>query len=188
MAMNNMDWKLLSSEYLHRDTWLTARKDVCETPDGRIVEPYYVLEYNDWVNGLALTEDGQAIMIRQYRHGVRKTIIEIPAGTMDDTDPSPAFAMERELMEETGYSFKEIIPLGSVSANPGSTNNLTHMFLATGGVKVREQQLDHNEQIEVVLMSMEELQQLIKDNQLLQSLHVTCVFYALMHLNRLQMK
>ncbi|SHM70614.1 8-oxo-dGTP pyrophosphatase MutT, NUDIX family [Chitinophaga jiangningensis] len=186
--MNNMDWKLLSSEYLHRDTWLTARRDKCETPDGRIVDPYYVLEYNDWVNGLALTEDGQAIMIRQYRHGLKQTLIEIPAGTMDDTDPSPAFAMERELMEETGYAFREIIPLGAVSANPGSTNNLTHMFLATGGVKVKEQELDDNEQIEIELMSIEALQQLILENKLLQSLHVTCVFYALQHMGRLQFK
>ncbi|NIG54289.1 NUDIX hydrolase [Chitinophaga sp. Cy-1792] len=186
--MNNMEWKIVSSEYLHRDHWLTARKDTCLTPDGKTVSPYYVLEYSDWVNGLAFTEDGQAIMIRQYRHGLGRTLIEIPAGTMDDTDPDPKFAMERELLEETGYAFKEIISLGSVSANPGSTNNLTHMFLATGGVKVKEQQLDDNEEIEIVLMSVEELQQLIRDNQLLQSLHVTCVMYALLHLGRMEMK
>ncbi|WP_143310457.1 NUDIX hydrolase [Chitinophaga vietnamensis] len=186
--MSNLDWKTLASEYLFKSPWLTARKDKCETPSGKIIEPYYVLEYNDWVNGVALTEDGQVIMIRQFRQGIGKTLLEIPGGTMDATDPSPEFAMERELLEETGYAFKELIPLGSIAPNPASSNNLTHMFLATGGKKIREQQLDHNEEIEVVLMPLEEVQQLVLEHQLLQSLHVTCIFYALLHLGKMQVK
>ncbi|MBC9929625.1 NUDIX hydrolase [Chitinophaga qingshengii] len=186
--MMNMDWKLLSSEYLFKDNWLTARVDKCVTPQGTIVEPYYVLEYNDWVNAVALTEEGQVVMIRQYRQGIGRTLLEIPGGTMDNTDPSPEFAMQRELLEETGYEFKELISLGKVAANTASSNNYTHMFLATGGRKVKEQQLDHNEEIEVVLMSVPEVQQLILDNKIVHSLHVTGLMYALMHLGRMEMK
>lgn len=183
-----MDWKLISSEYLFKDDWLTARKDKCLTPQGKIVEPYYVLEYNDWVNAVALTEDEQVIMIRQYRQGIGKTLLEIPGGTMDKTDPSPEFAMQRELLEETGYEFKELIPLGEIAANTASSNNITHMFLATGGRKVQEQQLDHNEEIEVVLMPLSEVQQLILDNKIVHSLHVTGIMYALLRLNKMAMK
>lgn len=182
----SLDWKLLSSEYIHKSDWLTARKDKCITPQGKIVEPYYVLEYADWVNCLAITDDGRVIMVRQYRHGIGKTILEIPGGTMDKTDPSPEFAMKRELLEETGYDFEKLIPLGSIAPNPASSNNLTHMFLATGGKKVQEQDLDENEEIEVVLLEMEDLEQMVKDNQLLQSLHVCCIFYALLKLKELQ--
>ncbi|WP_245957359.1 NUDIX hydrolase [Chitinophaga flava] len=184
----NMDWTLLSSEYLFRDNWLTARKDRCLTPQGNIVEPYYVLEYSDWVNAVALTEDNQVIMIRQYRQGVGRTLLEIPGGTMDKTDPSPEFAMERELLEETGYAFKELIPMGKVAANTASSNNYTHMFLATGGRKVKEQDLDDNEEIEVVLMSIPEVQQLLMDNKIIHSLHVTGLCYALLHLGKMEMK
>jgi ADP-ribose pyrophosphatase len=184
----NMDWKLLSSKYLFKDAWLTARIDKCETPTGKIVEPYYVLEYNNWVNGVALREDGQVIMIRQYRQGVGRTLLEIPGGTMDATDPSPLFAMQREMLEETGYQFKEWISLGTVAPNTASSNNYTHMFLATGGVKVQEQQLDHNEEIAVVIMPLEELQQLMLDNKIVHSLHTTCIFYALLHLGKMSMK
>jgi 8-oxo-dGTP pyrophosphatase MutT (NUDIX family) len=186
--MSNMDWKTLSSAYLFKDDWLTARVDTCETPAGKIVSPYYVLEYRNWVNGVAIREDGMVIMIRQFRQGIGKTLLEIPGGTMDESDPSPLFAMQREMLEETGYEFRNWISLGKIAPNPASSNNYTHMFLATGGVKVREQQLDHNEDIEVVLMSIDELQQLVLENKLEQSLHVTCIFYALMHLGRLKMQ
>jgi ADP-ribose pyrophosphatase len=184
--MASLEWKTLKSEYVHKSNWLTARADTCETPQGKIVSPYYVLEYNDWVNCVAITEDGRVVMVRQYRHGFGKTILEIPGGTMDDTDPDPEFAMRRELLEETGYDFEKLIPLGSIAPNPASSNNLTHMFLATGGRKVQEQDLDENEEIEVVLMELEDVETLLKENKLLQSLHVTCLFYALLKLRELK--
>lgn len=185
--MSSLDWKLLRSEYLFRDNWLTARRDTCQTPKGKIVEPYYVLEYNDWVNCVAIAEDGRIVMVRQYRQGIGKTILEIPGGTMDNTDPSPEFAMRRELLEETGYDFEKLINLGSVAPNPASSNNLTHMFLATGGKKIQEQDLDENEEIEIVLMELEDVEQLLKENKILQSLHVTCLFYALLKLKELRL-
>jgi len=185
--MASLEWKTLSSEYIYKSDWLTARKDTCETPSGKIVDAYYVLEYNDWVNCVAVTADGRIVMVRQFRQGIGKTVLEIPGGTMDDTDPNPEFAMRRELLEETGYDFEKLIPLGAVAPNPASSNNLTHMFLATGGRKVQDQDLDENEEIEVVLMDLEDVETLIKENKILQSLHVTCLFYALLKLKELKL-
>jgi 8-oxo-dGTP pyrophosphatase MutT (NUDIX family) len=185
--MASLEWKTLSSEYVYKSDWLTARRDTCETPSGKIVDSYYVLEYNDWVTCLALTAEGRVIMVRQFRQGIGKTVLEIPGGTMDDTDPSPEFAVRRELLEETGYEFEKLIPLGAVSPNPASSNNLMHMFLATGGRKVQEQDLDENEEIDIILMDLEDVEQLLKDNKILQSLHVTCLFYALLRLKELKL-
>lgn len=185
--MASLEWKTLSSEYIYKSNWLTARKDTCETPSGKIVDAYYVLEYNDWVNCVAVTADGRIVMVRQFRQGIGKTLLEIPGGTMDDTDPNPEFAMRRELLEETGYDFEKLIPLGAVAPNPASSNNLTHMFLATGGRKVQDQDLDENEEIEVVLMDLEDVETLIKENKIMQSLHVTCLFYALLKLKELKL-
>jgi ADP-ribose pyrophosphatase len=185
--MASLEWKTLSSEYIYKSNWLTARKDTCETPSGKIVDSYYVLEYNDWVNCVAVTADGRIVMVRQFRQGIGKTVLEIPGGTMDDTDPNPEFAMRRELLEETGYDFEKLIPLGAVAPNPASSNNLTHMFLATGGRKVQDQDLDENEEIEVVLMDLEDVEVLLKENKILQSLHVTCLFYALLKLKELKL-
>jgi 8-oxo-dGTP pyrophosphatase MutT (NUDIX family) len=185
--MASLEWKTLSSEYIYKSNWLTARKDTCETPSGKIVDSYYVLEYNDWVNCVAVTADGRIVLVRQFRQGIGKTVLEIPGGTMDDTDPNPEFAMRRELLEETGYDFEKLIPLGAVAPNPASSNNLTHMFLATGGRKVQDQDLDENEEIEVVLMDLEDVEVLLKENKILQSLHVTCLFYALLKLKELKL-
>src|SRR5690349_3525125 len=174
-----MNWKILSSEYLYKATWFTIRKDICETPDGKIIDPYYVYEFPTWVSALAITEDNKVIMVRQYRHAIEETIIEVPGGCVDDTDENYQAAIARELMEETGYSFKQFNYLGKVSPNPSTNNNWMHMFLATGGVKVKEQQLDHNEDIEVVIMEIDELKQLIEENKIVQALHVCTIMYGL---------
>lgn len=60
---NNKAWKILRSEYLIQRPWLTARRDEVELPDGRIVPEYYVLEYSDWVNVIAVTKDGHFGML-----------------------------------------------------------------------------------------------------------------------------
>lgn len=56
--MKKEKWDILDSEYLIRRPWLTARRDKVRLPDGRINPEHYVLEYPDWVNVIAITEDG----------------------------------------------------------------------------------------------------------------------------------
>ena len=181
-----MKWKILSSEYLFSDLWFKVRKDKCETPGGKIVDPYYVYEFPTWVTAVALTEDGKIILERQYRHALGEVCIEIPGGCVDDTDVNLEEAIKRELLEETGYSFSSYEYLGKASANPSTNNNLMHMFLAKGGKKVALQELDHNEEIEIDLVTIEELKQMIRENKIVQAMHVTCVFYALEKMGELK--
>lgn len=177
--MKDLKWKLLSSEYLFKTTWFTIRKDRCETPEKTIVDPYYVYEFPTWVTAVPITEDNKVVMIRQYRHALGETMWEIPGGCVDDTDSSLEYAAARELKEETGYEFSSYEYLGKISANPSTNNNIMHMYLARGGKKVAEQQLDHNEEIEVQLFTIAELKQLLKENKIMQSMHASCLFYAL---------
>ena len=181
-----MEWKTLSSEILFKDLWFTVRKDVCERPDGKIVDPYYVYEFPTWVTAVALTTDGKFIFEKQYRHALGLTMMEIPGGCVDDTDLSLEQAIARELKEETGYVFDNYEYMGRVSANPSTNNNWLHMYLATGGVKTDQQQLDHNEDIEVNLLSVGEVKQLLKNNMIYQSMHATSLFYALEKLGELR--
>jgi ADP-ribose pyrophosphatase len=181
-----MKWKILSSEYLFNDLWFKVRKDKCQAPDGRIVDPYYVYEFPTWVTALALTEDGKVIMEKQYRHALDEICIETPGGCVDDTDVNLQDAIARELLEETGYTFSSYEYLGKISANPSTNNNLMHMFLARGGKKVGNQQLDANEDIEVDLITIDELKSLLKENKLVQAMHVTCILYGLAKLGELQ--
>jgi ADP-ribose pyrophosphatase len=180
--MKDLSWKTVSSKYLFKDTWFTLRADTCETHEGKIISPYYVYEFPTWVIAVALTEDGKFILERQYRHALGVTDYELPGGCVDDTDASLEDAVRRELLEETGYSFDAVEYLGKTSANPSTNSNLAHFFLATGGKLVQKQHLDHNEEIEVYLYTLDELRELLRENGLIQSMHVTALFYALQRL------
>jgi 8-oxo-dGTP pyrophosphatase MutT (NUDIX family) len=177
-----MKWKTLSSEYLFTDLWFKVRKDICETPGGKIVNPYYVYEFPEWATAFALTEDNKVVMVRQYRHAVGEECIELPGGCVDEKDKDAQTGIARELLEETGYEFSSFEYLGKISANPSTNSNWMHMFLAKGGKKVKEQELDGNEEIVVELYTPDELKNLLRENRIIQAMHVTCIFYALYRL------
>ena len=180
-----MKWKILSSEYLFNDLWFTVRKDTCQAPSGKIIDPYYIYEFPEWATAFALTEDNKVIMVRQYRHPVGEVIVELPGGCVDDADKDFQTAIARELLEETGYTFSSFEPLGKISANPSTNTNWMHMFLAKGGKKVAEQKLDHNEEIIVELFSIDEVKELIRENKIVQAMHVTTILYALERIGEL---
>ncbi len=183
--MKDLSWKTISKEYLFHDSWFTIRKDTCETIEGKIISPYYVYEFPEWVAAVAITEDGKLILERQYRHALGLTNYEIPGGCIDETDANPEAAIARELLEETGYTFSHYEFLGKTSANPSTNNNWMHIFLATGGKLMKAQELDHNEEIEVHLFSMDEVKKMLRENRIIQSMHVTALFYALEKLGEL---
>ena len=181
-----MKWKTLSSEYINKHIFFTARRDVCEREDGTIIDPYYVVELPVSATALPITEDGKIVLVKQYRHPLEEVMVETPGGFIDEGEDFST-GMKRELLEETGYTFTTIEPLGRVAANPGLLNNYTELFLATGGKKISGQRLDHNEEIEIILVSMEELIDMLMKNEIKQSLHVNCIFYALMKIGKLKM-
>lgn len=162
-------WDIINSEYLFRRPWLTVRHDQVRLPDGRINPEFYVLEYPDWVNVIAITEDGMFVLERQYRHGLGKTCYEIPAGVIEKGE-TPLEAAKRELQEETGYGEGEWEILMTVSGNCSTTSNLTHCFLAKGVKKISGQHLDATEDISVCLMDETRVKDLLECDQIKQSL------------------
>lgn len=182
--MADLTWKILSSSYVHRGPWATLRLDRCEMPDGKIVPGYYVLEYPDWANAVAVTEDNKILIVTQYRHAAGIISTEIPGGVVDDNE-QPIDAVKRELLEETGYRFDNIELLATVHANPSTANNVTHLYLARAGKKVAGQTLDEHEELTVQELTIAEVKQLLLENRIKQSLHCTALFYALMKLGEL---
>ena len=164
-------WRVLRSEYLFKRPWLTARKDEVQLPDGRINPEYYILEYPDWVNVIAFTKDGQMILERQYRHALGRTNYELPCGVMEQGE-EPLEAIKRELLEETGFGGGEWQHLMDLSTNSSAMNNMTHCFLATGVEKIAEPHLDATEELEVHMLSREQVWELLNTNQFIQSLMV----------------
>ena len=179
-----MNWKVLESNRIFSEPWLSVRKDVCQLPNGNTQASYFILEYPDWATAFALTEDNKVLLVKQYRHGLGVISTELPGGVVDKGEDA-ATAVARELKEETGYEFDSIESIGKIAPNPATSNNYMHMFLARGGKKTGGQMLDETEDMEVLLHSVEEVKDLVKQHKIVQSLHTTCIFYALERLGQL---
>ena len=163
-------WKTLSSEYLIRRPWLTARRDTVHLPNGAINDEYYVLEYPTWVNITAITEDGHFVMVEQYRHGLGEVAVELCAGVAEAGE-TPEEAARRELLEETGFGGGEWTLIDTLSANPGTNNNLAYCFLARGVRRLDEKQhLDATEDIAVRILTRDELYELLSRGGIRQAL------------------
>ena len=172
-------WELLESIYLHRRPWLTMRQDRVRLKSGRTIDDFYVQEFPAWVNVLAITEEHQAVLIRQYRHGLGEVSWELPAGVVDEGE-SPFEGAKRELLEETGYSGGTWTPLMELSANPALQNNISYSFLAEGVSLSGSQHLDATEEITVHLMPLDRLHEIVFDGGMLQALHAAPILKYLL--------
>nr|WP_197718648.1 NUDIX hydrolase [Pedobacter schmidteae] len=179
--MEILKWEKLSSRYLVKEKWATLRVDTCKLQNGSIKDDYYVLEYPNWVNAIALTADHKMILVRQYRHAADIVSLEVPGGVIDG-DELPEDAIRRELLEETGYSFESAELIATLYPNPATANNVTYTYLLKGGVKTHMQHLDEHEILNVEVYTIEEVRQLLADNKIDQALHCAALFYGLMKL------
>ena len=172
-------WKILESKYLFPD----IRIDKCELSNGQIIEPI-VLDYNAEVTTLALTKAQEVVLVREYRHGIQEIILQLPGGSVDESE-SPLEAAKRELLEETGYQSDNFIEIGQVNPNPSNYANTMYAFLALDVGQSPDRNLDEAEHVELFLTSLDDLITMAKEGELLHSLTISTVFFALAHLGRI---
>lgn len=169
--LENRKWKVLTSEQLlNRGTWMNLRVERVQLPSGSIVPEWFVLEFPDWVNVIAITKEGQFVMEDQYRHALGQTGFELVAGVIDPGE-TPLEAAQRELREETGFGGGTWTHFMTVSPNPTNHTNLCHTFLATDVERLSEQNLEATEDIHVDIFTPEEVLQLLSEGQFIQALH-----------------
>ncbi len=108
-----------------------------------------------------VTADGQFVLVKQYRFAMRGRLLEFPAGTVEEGE-SPLSTIQREIQEETGYKADSWKKLGEFPNAPGYSDEIIYAYLATDLKKLEEAPaLDDDEDIDVVLMSADELEQAI---------------------------
>ena len=182
--MNDKDlvWEEISQEHIVQDEWIDFRKSAYRYPDGRVFEPFYSYSRRDYTVIVASDEDGQYLLVRQFRQGIRQVTTEFPAGGIErkdgreygDAQPAES-ALEcakRELLQETGYESSDWTHLITVPSNATISDNYACVFLAENCRKTAAPSLDETECLIVEKHSAKEIEALIHTGRFQQSVHI----------------
>jgi ADP-ribose pyrophosphatase len=142
---------------------LKVHRDTVRLPDGSTGQREYV-RHPGAVAIVALFDDGQVLLERQFRYPNRREFIEIPAGKLEPGEPHLETA-KRELLEETGYVADDWQRLGVIHTAIGYTDETIELFLARG-LEQRAAKLDAGEFLEVFILGFEEAMAMIRDGRI----------------------
>ena len=170
----DLKWQKLGSEAGADMPLFKLRIDTMQHPASHEEFKRMVLEAPDWVTVVAVTSNGEIVMVEQYRFGIGELTLEPVAGTVDPGEETLATA-KRELLEETGYGGGEWRYLGAVQTNPAIFDNLCHHWLVEGVELVQAPTPDEGEALRVHLMSLDELRAAIADGRLRHSLGLSAL-------------
>lgn len=177
-------WRVIRSQRLVADRWLNLRADACVTAEGVEIAPYYVLDYPDWVQVVALDAEQRLVLVEQYRHGLGALSLELPAGGVEGQDADAIAAGRRELAEETGYTAQDWRYVGRLAPNTASHANHCHVVLARGARPTGAPVDDPRERLRVVTKPLDEALDWAFSGGMSQAMHVASLAIALRALGR----
>ncbi len=129
-------WQVLASEkVLDYSPWLSVIRQDVQLPTGAVIQDYLLTPGRDFSMIVALLEPPVApqpelLLVRQYKHGFGRTLVEFPAGYLDGPDEAPLACAQRELREETGYYARVWEPLGAFCIDPNRAPTSAYYFFA----------------------------------------------------------
>ncbi|WP_172631751.1 NUDIX hydrolase [Dictyobacter arantiisoli] len=182
-------WTVLSYTRLIDTPYLSVRCEQVAIPDGPTLHDYYIIENFGWVGIVPVTADGCFLLNRQYKHGIGLEVLEFPAGGIDPHErDEPVLTAHRELMEESGYSVapEDMILLAHMYANPTGAETRIWWYLAQNIQLTGEQKIDPVEVIENMLVTPQELLQLIATGQFAVQGQIAAAYMALERLGYLR--
>ncbi len=147
---------LLQEVVFEASPWVTLLRERVELPSGRILDDFYRLKLPDFVSIVPVTPAGQIVMVRGYKHGLRKENLSPPAGMIDPGE-KPLITAQRELLEETGYIASDWKRLGSFVVDGNRECGTMHLYLATGAVRTQDAMQDDAEELRVEIMSCDQI-------------------------------
>lgn len=177
MANTIEKWKQLDQRRVYKARVFELVSNRMQSPDGKIEDDFYYLDCPDWIDIVAVTENNEVVLERQFRHGTQNISLEVPAGIVEAGE-LPALTAVRELEEETGYTAAEVHYLGWLHPNPAIMNNRCHFYYAENAKKTNSQNLDLHEDIAVELVRFEDMPRLIAEGQITHALSHNALMLA----------
>ncbi len=153
----------LSEETVYDGKLIKVVKEIVRLPDGR-ERPREIVRHPGAVALVPVDDEGQLVLVRQYRRAAGKVLLEIPAGTRE-TDEDAETCAQRELREEVGYNAGKVERLGGFYSAPGFCTEYLDCYLLTDLHEGRDD-ADDDEEIEVVHMSAEEALDAIRSGEI----------------------
>src|SRR5258706_8733820 len=164
-------WQILSSKTLVNERWLELREEHVRLANGHEIERFHVIRGPDWASVLCVTESDQVVLVRQYRHGIARASLELPAGVIEANE-TPEQGARRELAEETGFESNDWQLIHAVSTEPARHTTRAHFFCARGARRTRAVSFDASEELEQVLVPRSELRGLALSGAIEHGVHV----------------
>lgn len=166
--------KTLKSEKIFEGRIVNLRVDTVELPDGRSTTRE-VVEHRGAVAIVPMLDHDKIIMVRQYRQPVGRTLLEIPAGTLDQE--TPADCARRELVEEIGYYPEKLTEMFHSYLSPGYSTEMLYTFLAEDLTKAEENR-DSDEFLEIVPIDLQDAVQMIRKGEIIDAKSICGILLA----------
>jgi ADP-ribose pyrophosphatase len=176
-------WRTLSTQTAFDHPWYRLRRDVVELPDGSILDDYFIAERSDVAIVVAVTEESEILLARQYKHGIGEVTIELPGGVIEDGEPAIA-AAERELREELGYACDQLEPLGTLLHAPSNATNRIYGFFGTRAHQVGGPSPDATEEIALERVPLRDVESLIRAGHIAATDTVALLMLAVARMQR----
>lgn len=163
----------IGSEDIFDGHLLHVKRDTVKLPNGGEAT-------REWISHpgasavIPVLDDGQVILVKQYRYPIGRVTLEIPAGKLDAPDEDPLLCATRELSEETGYKAENITKLTTIATTVGFSNEYIHLYAATG-LTAGKQHTDEDEFINVVKMPLAKAVELVNNGEIYDAKSVTAI-------------
>ncbi len=171
----------VSREEIFNGRIIRLRVDMVKMPDDNLAERE-IIEHPGGVGIVAITDNDELIMVKQFRKPIEKAIYEVPAGKLDKGEDHRICGI-RELSEETGYTAKNFIYLGHMYPSPGFADEVTHLYLATGLIPGKAH-LDPDEFLDIEYIKISRVVDMIMNDEINDGKTIFGVFKALEYLRR----
>jgi ADP-ribose pyrophosphatase len=171
--------EVASSTHPFRGKIVSVRIDEVRLEDGHVTRQE-VVEHRESMTVVAVDSEERIVLVRQYRHPTGETLLETPAGSVDEGE-SAEEAVNRELAEETGLRAREVVKIGAFYLAPGWATEYMHVYLARD-LYDSAAEADEDERIEVVRLPIPEWERLIAAGEVRDCKSIAAWHLALPHL------